>query len=205
MLRPMAEALPRLVWVDLEMTGLDPETCTIVEIATIVTDQDLNVLAEGPSMVIRPSDEALQTMSDFVRDLHRRSGLLDRIQASGITLADAQRETLAFLEGHADKGASPLCGNSVWKDRQFLERYMPDVVKFLHYRMVDVSTIKELVRRWYPPPFHAPKKREVHRALDDIRESIAELTWYRQRVFVTPPKLGGAETPPTPPGSPKTA
>jgi len=205
MLPLMAEAAARLVWVDLEMTGLDPDKCTIVEIATIVTDQDLNVLAEGPSLVIRPSEEALAGMSDFVRDLHRRSGLLDRIHASTITLADAERETVAFLECNADKGASPLCGNSVWKDRQFLERYMPGVVAFLHYRMVDVSTIKELVRRWYPPPFHAPKKREVHRALDDIRESIAELTWYRQRVFLPPVTLGGAETPPNPPGSPKPA
>jgi len=180
----MAEALPRLVWVDLEMTGLDPDKCTIVEIATIVTDQDLGVIAEGPSLVIRPPDEALATMSDFVRELHRRSGLLDRIQASTVTLADAERETMAFLERNVEKGTSPLCGNSVWKDRQFLERYMPDVMAFLHYRIIDVSTVKELVRRWYPPPFHPPKKREVHRALDDIRESIAELSWYRQRVFV---------------------
>lgn len=182
----MAEAAPRLVWVDLEMTGLDPETCTIVEIATIVTDQDLNVVAEGPSLVIRPPDEALATMSPFVRELHRKSGLIDRITASTTTLADAQRETLAFLSGHTEKGTSPLCGNSVWKDRAFLEKYMPDVVAHLHYRMIDVSTIKELVRRWYPAPFHAPKKKEIHRALDDIRESIEELRWYRSRVFLSP-------------------
>jgi oligoribonuclease len=184
MLPAMADAAPRLVWVDLEMTGLDPETCTIVEIATIVTDQDLAVLAEGPSLVIRPPDAALAGMSPFVRDLHAKSGLLDRIAASTVTLADAQRQTLAFLEQHAQRGASPLCGNSVWKDRAFLERYMPEVVAFLHYRMIDVSTVKELVRRWYPPPLHAPKKREVHRALDDIRESIEELAWYRAKVFV---------------------
>jgi len=184
MLAAMAEAL---VWVDLEMTGLDPETCVIVEIATIVTDEDLAVLAEGPSLVIRPPDEALTRMSSFVRDLHRKSGLLERIQASTVTLADAQRETLAFLERHAVKGASPLCGNSVWKDRAFLEKEMPEVVSFLHYRMIDVSTIKELTRRWYPASFHPPKKREVHRALDDIRESIEELRWYRSRVFVPPP------------------
>jgi oligoribonuclease len=180
----MADAPPRLVWVDLEMTGLDPDTCTIVEIATVVTDQDLAVLAEGPSLVIRPPDEALASMSAFVRELHVKSGLLDLIQASTVTLADAERETLAFLERHAARGSSLLCGNSVWKDRAFLERYMPEVVGFLHYRMIDVSTIKELVRRWYPAPFHAPKKKEAHRALGDIRESIEELAWYRARVFV---------------------
>lgn len=180
----MAEAAPRLVWVDLEMTGLDPETCTIVEIATIVTDQDLVVLAEGPCLVVRAPDDALARMSSFVRDLHVKSGLLERIQASTVTLADAQRETLAFLERYATKGTSPLCGNSVWKDRAFLEKHMPDVASFLHYRMIDVSTIKELVKRWYPPPFHAPKKKEEHRALDDIRESIEELRWYRSKVFV---------------------
>ena len=180
----MTEAAPRLVWVDLEMTGLDPVTCTIVEIATIVTDQELRVLAEGPSLVIRPSDESLASMSAFVRELHVKSGLLDRIHASTTTLADAQRQTVAFLEQHASKGASPLCGNSIWKDRAFLEVYMPDVVALLHYRMIDVSTLKELVRRWYPPPYHAPKKREAHRALDDIRESIDELRWYRSHVFV---------------------
>ncbi len=182
----MTEAAPRLVWVDLEMTGLDPVTCTIVEIATIVTDPELNVLAEGPCLVIRPSDDSLARMSAFVRDLHLKSGLLDRIHASTTTLADAQRETVAFLEKHGSRGASPLCGNSVWKDRAFLEVYMPEVVTFLHYRMIDVSTLKELVRRWYPQPFHAPKKREAHRALDDIRESIEELRWYRSRVFIAP-------------------
>jgi oligoribonuclease len=201
----MAEAAPRLVqeggsaskplvWVDLEMTGLDPETCAIVEIATIVTDEDLAILAEGPCLVIRPPDEALARMSSFVRELHGKSGLLERIQASTVTLADAQRETLAFLERHAERGTSPLCGNSVWKDRTFLERQMPEVVRFLHYRMIDVSTLKELVRRWYPAPFHPPKKREVHRALDDIRESIEELRWYRSRVFVPPPS--GSESSP---------
>src|ERR1700760_396374 len=180
----MADAAPRLVWVDLEMTGLEPATCTIVEIATLVPDQDLNALAEGPNLVIRPSDAMLAAMSDFVRGLHVKSGLLDRIHASTVTLADAQRQTLSFLEANTAKGTSPLCGNSVWKDREFLAKEMPDVVGFLHYRMIDVSTIKELVRRWYPAPFHAPKKKEAHRALDDIRESIEELAWYRQRVFV---------------------
>jgi oligoribonuclease len=183
MLPAMAEQDPRLVWVDLEMTGLDPATCAIVEIATIVTDADLNILAEGPCRVIRPPDEALEAMSPFVRDLHAKSGLLGRIAASTTSLEEATAETLAFLEQHATRGASPLCGNSVWKDRAFLETYMPAVVGFLHYRMIDVSTVKELVRRWYPPDRHAPKKKEAHRALDDIRESIDELRFYRATVF----------------------
>ena len=182
----MAEPAPRLVWVDLEMTGLDTEACEIVEIATLVTDADLTVLAEGPCLVVRPSADAFARMSDFVRDLHARSGLLELIETSTVSLADAQRETLAFLEQQVPRGAAPLCGNSVWKDRAFLERYMPDVVSFLHYRMIDVSTLKELVRRWYPPAYHAPKKKEAHRALDDIRESIEELRFYRERVFVPP-------------------
>jgi oligoribonuclease len=186
MLRAMAEQDPRLVWVDLEMTGLDPETCAIVEIATIVTDADLNILAEGPCLVIHPPDAVLARMSSFVRELHDKSGLNDRIARSTLTVDEAAAETLAFLERHAARGASPLCGNSVWKDRAFLERYMPSVVGFLHYRMIDVSTVKELVRRWYPPGFHAPKKKEVHRALDDIRESIEELRFYRSTVFVSP-------------------
>jgi oligoribonuclease len=183
----MSDAEPRLVWVDLEMTGLEPETCSIVEIATLVTDANLNVIAEGPSLVIRPPDAALATMSDFVRELHTRSGLLERIERAGVPLAEAEALTVAFLEQHCEKGTSPLCGNSVWKDRAFLEREMPRVIGLLHYRMVDVSTIKELVRRWYPSSYHAPKKREVHRALDDIRESLEELRWYRERVFA---KLG---------------
>jgi oligoribonuclease len=186
MLRPMADPSSRLVWVDLEMTGLDPDTCKIVEIATIVTDQDLTVIAEGPSLVVRPEGDALARMTPFVRELHEKSGLNKRIEASTTTIADAERETLAFLTEHATRGTSVLCGNSVWKDRAFLEREMPDVIAFLHYRMIDVSTIKELVRRWYPPGLHAPKKKEVHRALDDIRESIEELRWYRSHVFVPP-------------------
>ena len=163
------------------MTGLDPAVCAIVEIATVVTDSDLNCIAEGPSIVVHQPDEVLQGMSEFVRGLHTRSGLLDQIRASTTSLADANRATVAFLRQHATVGASPLCGNSVWKDRAFLERYMPDVLGLLHYRMIDVSTVKEVVRRWYPSPYHAPPKRETHRALDDIRESIAELRWYRSR------------------------
>ena len=173
-----------MVWVDLEMTGLDPETCAIVEIATLITDSELTIVAEGPCLVIHQPDEVLATMGDFVRELHTRSGLLDKISASTVSLEDAAAQTLAFVQAHCEKGASPLCGNSVWKDRAFLERYMPAVVAHLHYRIIDVSTIKELVRRWYPPALSVPKKKEVHRALEDIRESIAELTFYRDRVFI---------------------
>ena len=185
MLRTMADASQkRLFWVDLEMTGLDPETCSIVEIASIVTDSQLEIVAHGPELVIHQPESVLDGMNDFVRGLHTKSGLLDRIRASTTSLEDAAAQTLAFLADHVEKGTAPLCGNSVWKDRQFLERYMPGVIGHLHYRVVDVSTIKELVRRWYPAEYHVPKKREVHRALDDIRESIEELKWYRGKVFV---------------------
>ena len=180
-----------MVWVDLEMTGLDPATCVIVEIATIVTDSDLRVIAEGPCLVVHQPDEVLATMSDFVRELHTRSGLLERIRASTVPLEQAAAETLRFLEANCVKGTAPLCGNSVWKDRAFLERYMPEVVGFLHYRIVDVSTIKELVKRWYPAEHQVPKKKEVHRALDDVRESIEELRWYRAKVFSPPPPAAG--------------
>lgn len=171
-----------MVWVDLEMTGLDEDRCAIVEIATIVTEPDLAVVAEGPCLVIHQPEDVLAKMSDFVRDLHTRSGLLDRIRASTLSLAEAESQTRAFLEAHCDQGTAVLCGNSIWKDRAFLQRHMPALLAFLHYRLVDVSSIKELVRRWYPSDL-VPKKREVHRALDDIRESIEELRWYRARVF----------------------
>jgi oligoribonuclease len=190
----MVDMAARMVWVDLEMTGLDPQACTIVEIATIVTESDLTVVAEGPCLVIHQPDEALASMSDFVRDLHTRSGLLPRIQSSSVSLEQAAAETLAFLGQHCAKGTSPLCGNSVWKDRAFLERYMPSIVDFLHYRIVDVSTIKELARRWYPAEYQAPKKKETHRALDDVRESIEELKWYRGKLFAERPGSGTAAT-----------
>jgi len=188
MLSAMVEPAPRMVWVDLEMTGLDPSTCAIVEIASIITDSELTVLAEGPALVIHQGEATLSAMSAFVRDLHTRSGLLDRIMRSTISTAEAEAQTVAFLERHCQKGTALLSGNSVWKDRAFLERHMPSVIEFLHYRMVDVSTIKELVRRWYPASYHAPKKKEVHRALDDIRESIEELKWYKGKIFVSPPR-----------------
>jgi oligoribonuclease len=183
----MGDTSQRMVWVDLEMTGLNQDVSVIVEIATIVTESDLTVVAEGPNLVIHQPDEVLATMSDFVRDLHTRSGLLTRIRSSTVSLADATSQTVAFLSQHVAKGTAPLCGNSVWKDRAFLERYMPSIIDLLHYRMVDVSTLKELARRWYPGSLAAPKKKELHRALDDIRESIEELRYYRAHLFVRPP------------------
>lgn len=172
-----------LLWVDLEMTGLDPERCAIVEIATIVTDADLHVIAEGPCLTIHQPEDVLATMDDYVRKMHESSGLLERIRASKVDLAAAESETLAFVAQHCKKGSTPLCGNSVWKDRVFLERYMPRLIEHVHYRLIDVSTVKELVRRWYSPEL-LPKKKERHRALDDIIESIEELRVYRRRVFV---------------------
>ena len=173
-----------LVWVDLEMTGLNPESCVIVEIATLITDAKLDIVAEGPNLVVSQPDSALDAMDDFVRNMHTRSGLLERIKTSEVTLADAEEQTLAFVKEHiSDARTAPLCGNSIWKDRQFIERYMPELDGFLHYRNIDVSTIKELAKRWYADSGSPPRKAETHRALDDIRESIAELRWYRHTVF----------------------
>jgi oligoribonuclease len=182
-LRAVSPRTTRLFWIDLEMTGLDAERCAIVEIASLITDGDLSIVAEGPCLVIHQPEEVLEGMDDFVRQMHARSGLTERIRKSEVTLEQAEAETFAFLREHVDPKSTPLCGNSVWKDREFLSRYMPSVTNHLHYRIIDVSTIKELVRRWYPAGRHAPKKQEAHRALDDIRESIEELRFYRKSVF----------------------
>jgi len=174
-----------LAWMDLEMTGLDPTVDVIVEIATLLTDDELNVIAEGPDLVIHHSDEVLAVMGDYVTEMHTRSGLLTAIRASTITLEEAGAETLAFLRQHAAEGAVPLCGNSIGTDRRFLATYLPTIEGWLHYRSVDVSSVKELVRRWYPEVRAArPKKAGAHRALDDIRESVDELRYYRSTVFV---------------------
>lgn len=182
----MSEETPgegKLVWMDLEMTGLDVETDTIIEIATLVTDDDLNEVAAGPTLAIHTSEEQLAGMDDWNRKHHAESGLLARVRESEVTLIEAEARTLAFLEQHVGSGASPLCGNSIWQDRRFLARYMPTLESYLHYRIIDVSTVKELARRWHPDAYNALSKHNTHRALDDIRESIAELAHYRRTLF----------------------
>ena len=182
-----------LVWMDLEMTGLDPERNVIVEIATLITDDELNVVAEGPDLVIHQPDEALALMEKIVVDMHTSSGLLEQIKASTVSLEEAGDQTLAFIKEHIpDARSTPLCGNSIGTDRRFLAKYLTEVEDYLHYRSVDVSTIKELARRWYPEVLASqPRKATAHRALDDIRESIAELTFYRDHLFVP---VAGATT-----------
>jgi oligoribonuclease len=170
---------------DLEMTGLDPARHTIVEIASLVTDDDLAVIAEGPDLVVSATAEQLAAMDPVVQDMHTRSGLLAAIEASTLSLEDAGRQTLAFLKAHVPaKGSVPLCGNSIGTDRRFLATQLPDIENWLHYRSVDVSTVKELCRRWYPDILaRAPAKATAHRALDDVRESVAELAYYRKAIF----------------------
>jgi oligoribonuclease len=170
---------------DLEMTGLDHTKDVIVEIATLITDDELNVVAEGPDLVVHATDEQLAGMDPFVRDMHTRSGLLELIKGSTVDLEDAGAATLAFIKEHVPEPRSvPLCGNSIGMDRRFLRAYLPEIEDHLHYRSIDVSTIKELARRWYPDDLAlAPPKKGGHRALDDIRESIDELRFYRQAVF----------------------
>jgi len=173
----------KLVWIDLEMTGLDPERCVILEIATVVTDSRLEVVAEGPNIVINHPQEVLKAMEEWSRTNHRASGLLDRVEGSPYDTARAERETLDFVSAHCQKGESPLCGNSVWQDRRFLIKHMPGLEGFFHYRIIDVSSIKELVSRWYPSLARYTKQKS-HLALSDILESISELRYYRQNVFL---------------------
>ena len=171
------------------MTGLDPARHTIVEIASLVTDDDLAVLAEGPDLVVAATPEQLAAMDPVVKQMHARSGLLPAIEASTLTLEDAGRQTLDFLKAHVPaKGSVPLCGNSIGTDRRFLAAQLPDIENWLHYRSVDVSTVKELCRRWYPEVLaRAPAKATTHRALDDVRESVAELAYYREAIFAPAP------------------
>jgi oligoribonuclease len=178
----------RLVWIDCEMTGLDLQADALIEVAALVTDFDLNVLGEGVDLVIKPPTEAIAQMNDFVRTMHEKSGLLDELD-HGITMAEAEERVLAYVREHCPEGSRPpLAGNTVATDRAFLARDMADLEAFLHYRIVDVSSIKELSRRWFPRAyFQAPAKRGNHRALADIRESIEELRYYREAVFVPSP------------------
>ena len=174
----------RLVWVDLEMSGLSPERERILELATIITDGELNLVAEGPELVLHQSDAVLDAMDAWNTEHHGGSGLTARVRDSTIDEAEAERRTLEFVAAHIGARAAPLAGNSVHQDRSFLARYLPAFEAHLHYRNVDVSTVKELVRRWYPAAYDArPHKRGSHRALDDIRESIDELRYYRRTVF----------------------
>lgn len=172
-----------LVWIDLEMTGLDPEKETIIEIATVVTDKDLNVLAKGPNLAIHQDKAVMDAMDEWCTQHHGESGLTARVLSSQISMEEAEAQTIAFLEQYLPAGVSPICGNSVGQDRRFLYRYMPKLEAFFHYRYIDVSTIKELARRWKPEALEGFKKKGSHLALDDILESIGELQHYRKTMF----------------------
>ena len=169
-----------LVWMDLEMTGLDPETDVIIEMATIITDNDLNILGEGPVLAVSQPEEKLAAMDEWNTSHHTKSGLVERVRHSGVSEREAEAQTLAFIEGHLEKNVSPLCGNTIWQDRRFLTRYMPALEAYLHYRNIDVSSIKELVARWRPDLLPGFSKTNQHTALADIRESIEELKYYRE-------------------------
>ena len=174
----------RLVWIDCEMTGLDPTHDVLLEIATIVTDYDLEIVARGPVFAIRQSEARLEKMDAWNRRTHKKSGLLDRLRTEGVSVAEAEHETLKFVRRYCYAHTAPLCGNSIGQDKRFLARYMPQLTDFLHYKVVDVSSIKVLVKEWYGGKYESPKKQELHRALADIEESIEELRYYRENVFV---------------------
>ncbi len=166
------------------MTGLDPERDQILEIATLITDDQLEVVAEGPVLAIAHPEEVYEAMDEWNREHHSASGLLARCRAEGVPLREAEERTLSFVRQYCAPRSAPLCGNSIWQDRRFLARYMRELDQYLHYRIIDVSTVKELVRRWYPRGPRPPEKKHAHLALDDIRESLAELRFYRDQYFV---------------------
>ncbi len=172
-----------LIWVDLEMTGLDPETHKIIEIASIVTDSELNILAEGPVIAIHQPESELDKMDDWCTNTHTNSGLVERVRKSDINEDQAVAMTIEFLKQYVPAGVSPICGNSIGQDRRFLYKHMPELEQYFHYRYLDVSTLKELTRRWKPEVLDGFSKQGVHLALDDIRESIAELKYYRQTIM----------------------
>ncbi|HEY5039860.1 MAG TPA: oligoribonuclease [bacterium] len=177
------ELQSNLVWMDMEMSGLDPKTCVVLEIATLVTDKNLNLIAQGPVLVIQQPVSILESMDEWNKEHHSKSGLIEAVKNSAISLHNAEEQTLDFLSKLCAPKTSPLCGNTIYQDRRFLLEYMPKLEGFLHYRLIDVSTIKELVKRWYGPEFQAPSKKQSHKALDDIMETIAELKFYREKVF----------------------
>ena len=172
-----------LIWIDLEMTGLDPLEDRIIEIATIVTDKNLKVLEEGPTLAVKQSDDMLEGMDDWCTTQHGKSGLTDRVKNSSVSEATAEAVTIAFLEKYVPRGRSPMCGNSICQDRRFLARWMPELEEFFHYRNLDVSTLKELARRWAPEVSEGFTKESSHLAMDDIKDSIAELQYYRKTIL----------------------
>ena len=181
---PNAETYAPLIWIDMEMSGLDPEKDVILEVATIITTGSLEIIAEGPDLVIHHDKDLLEGMDDWNREHHRKSGLWNAVLDSTVSLDEAGRQTLEFITQHSQPRKSPLCGNSIWQDRRFIVKYMKPVDQHLHYRMIDVSTIKELARRWHPGVLDKKsKKKGNHRALDDIRESIEELKFYKDNLF----------------------
>jgi oligoribonuclease len=178
----MDDKSQRLVWIDLEMTGLDIETESIIEIATVITDGELNILAEGPNLAICVGEELLANMDEWNTSHHNQSGLVERVRNQSVSVKEAERQTIEFISKWVDKGVAPLCGNSIWNDRKFMEKEMKQLVQYLHYRMIDVSTIKELSKRWFPE-IEGFQKKGCHLALDDILESIEELKYFRNKLF----------------------
>jgi oligoribonuclease len=176
----MTQDSSNLIWIDLEMTGLDPDIDLIIEIATIITDKNLNILAEGPVLAVHQSDTAIEGMDDWNQKHHGQSGLIERVKASKIDDAEAETQTIEFLRQWVPENKSPICGNSICQDRRFLYRYMPKLEEYFHYRNLDVSTLKELAARWAPDIYNGFQKKSVHKALDDIIESIDEMKYYRE-------------------------
>ncbi|KAK6179115.1 hypothetical protein SNE40_011546 [Patella caerulea] len=180
-----SERSNRLIWIDLEMSGLDIEKEKIIEIATIVTDADLKIIAEGPNLIVNQDKSVMDNMGEWCTKQHGKSGLTQKVLESKISQKEAESQVLEFLKKHTDAGVCPLAGNSIACDKMFLQKYMPELTEHLHYRLVDVSTIKELCRRWYPKVYdESPEKALKHRASDDIKESIKELQYYREKIFV---------------------